>query len=183
MNHTIEDLDRIVRKVYDVKIASIALLLSIFALIPLGVWTNISYAQLFQPGAAQDLLLPHSPDKQVLPLQLIKNAVKITSPTKHQLVPIGKNLIITGTTRYQGLLDNPTPHCQVSIIVNGIKPYHTATATGPDGAADYSKWEFLLSSNYTTIEQGPDNKITAKYTCSSHDHNTASFNSVNVTGV
>ena len=166
----------------------IVLLLSIFTLISF-VWTNISYAQLFQPGAGQ-ALLPQSPDKQVLPnahlsenIQPIKNAVKITSPTKHQLVPIGKNLIITGTTRYQGFLDNPTPHCQVSIIVNGIKPYHTATATGPDGSADYSKWEFLLSSNYTTIEQGPDNKITAKYTCSSHDHNIASFNSVNVTGV
>lgn len=167
----------------------IALLLSIFTLIPFAVWTNISYAQLFQPGAAQDLL-PQSPDKQVLPnahlsqnIQLIKNAVKITSPTKHQLVPIGKNLIITGTTRYHVFLNNPTSHCQVSIIVNGMKPYHTATATGPGGAADYSKWEFLLSSNYTTIEQGPDNRITAKYTCSSHDHNMASFNSVNVTGV
>jgi hypothetical protein len=140
--------------------------------------------QLLQPGAGQ-ALLPQSPDKRVLPnahlLQniFLKNAVKITSPTKHQLVPIGKNLIIT----YQVLLDNATSDCQVSIIVNGIKPYHTATATGPDGAADYSKWEFLLSSNYTTIEQGPDNRITAKYTCSSHDHNMESFNSVNVTGV
>jgi len=183
MNHTIEDSDRIVRKVYDVKIASIALLLIIFALIPLAVWTNISYAQLFQPGTGQALLFRQSPDKQVLPLQLIKNAVKITSPTKHQLVPIGKNLIIIGTTRYQGFLDNAMSHCQVSIIVNGIKPYHTATATGPGGAADYSKWEFLLSSNYTTLEQGPKNRIVAKYTCSSHDHNMESFNSVNVTGV
>ena len=164
-----------------------ALISGIFTLISFAVWTNISYAQLFQPGAAQDLL--PSPDKQVLPnahlLQnvLIKHAVKITSPTKHQLVPIGKNFIITGTTSYQVFLNNATSHCQVSIIVNGIKPYHTATATGPDGAADYSKWEFLLSSNYTTIEQGPDNRITAKYTCSSHDHNMESFNSVNVTGV
>jgi hypothetical protein len=165
-----------------------ALVSSIFTLISLAVWTNISYAQLFQPGAGQDLL-PQSADKQVLPNAhlsqniLIKNAVKITSPTKHQLVPIGKNLIIIGTTRYQGFLDNAMSHCQVSIIVNGIKPYHTATATGPDGAADYSKWEFLLSSNYTTLEQGQDNRIVAKYTCSSHDHNMTSFNSVNVTGV
>jgi len=135
-----------------------ALISGIFTLISFAVWTNISYAQLFQPGAAQDLL--PSPDKQVLPNAhlleniLVKHAVKITSPTKHQLVPIGKNLIITGTARYKGFLDNPTFNCQVSIIVNGIKPYHTATATGPDGAADYSKWEFLLSSNYTTIDQG-----------------------------
>jgi hypothetical protein len=167
----------------------IMLLLSIFTLISFAVLTNISYAQLFQPGAGQDLL-PQSPIKGVFPnghlsqtIQHIKNAVKITSPTKHQLVPIGKNLIITGTTRYHVHLDNATSHCQVSIIVNGMKPYHTATATGRDGAADYSKWEFLLSSNYTTIEQGPNNRITAKYTCSSHDHNMESFNSVNVTGV
>src|SRR5437764_122574 len=125
-----------------------ALISGIFTLISFAVWTNVSYAQLFQPGAAQDLL-PQSPDKPNADLsqntQLIKNAVKITSPTKHQLVPIGKNLIITGTTRHQVLLDNATSHCQVSIIVNGMKPYHTATATGPGGAADYSKWEFLLS--------------------------------------
>jgi hypothetical protein len=164
-----------------------ALISGIFTLISFAVWTNISYAQLFQPGAGQDLL--PSPDKRVLPnahlLQniFLKNAVKITSPTKHQLVPIDKNLIITGTTRYHVLLDNATSHCQISIIVNGIKPYHTTTATGPDGAADYSKWKFLLSSNYNTIEQGPNNRITAKYTCSSHDHNMESFNSVNVTGV
>ena len=165
-----------------------ALISGIFTLIFFAVWPNISYAQLFQPGAAQDLL-PQSPDKLVLPNAhlsqniFLKNAVKITSPTKHQLVPIGKNLIITGTTRYQIPLDNATSHCQVSIIVNGMKPYHTATATGPGGAADYSKWEFLLSSNYTTIEKGPDNRITAKYICSSRDHNMTSFNSVNVTGV
>ena len=115
--------------------ASIALLLSIFTLISFDVWTNISYAQLLQPGTGQ-ALLPQSPDKQELPNahllqnnQVIKNAVKIISPSKHQLVPISKNLIITGTTRYQGFLDNATSHCQVSIIVNGIKPYHTATAT------------------------------------------------------
>jgi hypothetical protein len=159
-----------------------ALISGIFTLISFAVWTNTSYAQLFQPGAGP-ALLPQSPDKQVLPLQLIKNAVKITSPTKHQLLPIGKNFIITGTTRHEVFLDNATSHCQVSIIVNGIKPYHTATATGHDGAADYSKWEFLLSSNYTTLEQGPKNRIVAKYTCSSHDHNIESFNSVNVTGV
>ena len=82
---------------------------------------------------------------------------------------------------YQGFQDNPTPHCQVSIIVNGIKPYHTATATGPDGAADYSKWNFVLTSKYATIKPGPDNRITAKYTCS--NNNQRSFYNVNVTGI
>ena len=43
----------------------IALLLSIFTLTSFAVWTNISYAQLFQPGTGQ-ALLPQSPDKQVV---------------------------------------------------------------------------------------------------------------------
>jgi hypothetical protein len=88
----LEDLDQIVLKVYDLKIASIALLLSIFTLTSFAVWTNISYAQLLQPGTGQ-ALLAQSPDKQVLPnanlsqnIQLIKNAVKITSPTKLALM-------------------------------------------------------------------------------------------------
>ena len=92
--------------------------------------------ELFQPGARQDLLpLPTivSPDKRVLPnAHLSKNihAVNIIYPTKHQQVSIGVNLIITGT-----FLDNATSHCQISVIVNGVKPYHTATATGPGGGS------------------------------------------------
>ena len=42
--------------------------------------------------------------------------------------------------------------------------------------------EFCISSNYTTIKQGPNNKITTKYTCSNNPGLT-SFNSVNITGV
>ncbi|HJT50233.1 MAG TPA: hypothetical protein VJ729_18795, partial [Nitrososphaeraceae archaeon] len=47
--------------------------------------------------------------------------------------------------------------------------------------ADYSKWNFVLTSKYTTIKPG-ENRITAKYECA---NNTAltSFSSVNVTGV
>src|SRR5689334_16580295 len=115
------------------------LLLSVFTIISFTVWTNISYAQLLQPGTEQ-ALLPQSLDKRVMHNILIKNAVKITSPTKHQQIPINKNLIITGTTKHPVFPDNATTSdCQVSIIVNGIRPYHTATATGPGGAADYSK--------------------------------------------
>jgi hypothetical protein len=73
-------------------------------------------------------------------------------------------------------------HCQVSIIANGIKPYQPAIGSGPSGAADYSKWNFVLSSKYATIKQGPNNKITAKYTCSNNPA-ISSFYSVNVTGI
>ena len=52
----------------------------------------------------------------------------------------------------------------VSVIVNNIKPYHTASATGASGPGDYSKWSFTLSSNYTDIIDG-HNRITAKLSC------------------
>ena len=108
------------------------------------------------------------------------HAVKITSPTKNQQVPIGKDLTISGTS-----IDNLTSSCQVSVIVNSIKPYQPATATGTGGeggASDYSKWNFILTSKYTTIKQGPNNKITAKYSCINNP-SVVSYSSVNVTGV
>ena len=44
------------------------------------------------------------------------------------------------------------------------------------------KWNFVLSSKYTTIKPGPGNKITARYTC--RDNPAAiSFYSINITGV
>src|ERR671923_2079640 len=123
---------------------------------------NTSYAQVL-------------PTPTQLPPKL--HAVKITSPTKGQQVPIGKNLTISGTS-----LGNATSHCHVSVIGNGIKPYQPATAAGPGGATDYSKWNFVLTPKYTTIKEGPNNKITAKYTCSDNP-SAISYYSVNVTGV
>jgi hypothetical protein len=105
------------------------------------------------------------------------HAVKIISPTKNQQVPIGKDVTISGTS-----IDNLTSSCQVSVIVNSIKPYQPATATGTGGTKDYSKWNFILTSKYTTIKQGPNNKITAKYTCTNNP-SVVSYSSVNVTGV
>src|SRR5919197_3455146 len=125
-------------------------------------WTNTSYAQVL-------------PTPTQLPPKL--HAVKITSPTKGQQVPIGKNLTISGSS-----LGNATSHCQVSVIGNDIKPYQPATGTGSGGATDYSKWNFVLTPKYTTIKEGPNNKITAKYTCSDNP-SAISYYSVNVTGV
>jgi hypothetical protein len=104
------------------------------------------------------------------------HTVKITSPTKGQQLPIGDNLIVSGTSS-----DNATPDCHVSVIVNSIKPYQPAQASGPGGANDYSKWSFTLSPNYTAIKEG-ENKITAKYSCS-RDSSLVSFSSINVTGI
>ena len=108
-------------------------------------------------------------------------AVKIISPTKGQQIPVGKDLTISGTS-----IDNATSNCQVSMSVNHVRPYQPATAagTGGVGANDYSKWNFVLTSNYTTIKPGPDNRITAKYTCTDNPAMVSpTYSSVNVTGV
>ncbi len=102
--------------------------------------------------------------------------IKITSPTRGQQVPIGKDLTVSGTST-----DNATANCQVYVIVNNVKPYQNTTTAGTGGATDYSKWNFALTSKYTTIKPG-QNKITARFEC---EDNSASkgFSSVNVTGV
>jgi hypothetical protein len=117
---------------------------------------------------------------KVPPLPTSKlNAVKIISPSKGQQVPIGKDLTISGiTSTHSG---NLTSHCQVAVIANGVKPYQQARATGPGGQTDYSKWSFILASNYASIKPGPNNKITARYVCNSNP-GAVSFYSVNVTG-
>ena len=101
--------------------------------------------------------------------------VIITSPNKAQQVPISKNLIISGISSA-----NRTNNCEVSVIINNIKPYQKANATGHNGSNDYSTWVYHLSFPYPPIKLG-ENKITAKITCAGSDH--ARFNTVNITGV
>jgi hypothetical protein len=124
-----------------------------------------------QPNQPRSLSLTPSP------LSSKTHAVKITSPTKSQQVPIGKDLTIAGTS-----LANASSNCQVSVIVNHLKPYQTATATGPKGIKDYSTWKFVLTSKYDAITPGPNNKITSKYSCTNNP-SIVSYNSVNVTGI
>ena len=102
--------------------------------------------------------------------------LKITSPTKGQQVSVGKDLTVSGIS-----IDNATSNdCKVSVIANKVRPYQPTTATGPGGAADYSKWNFVLTSKYTTIKPG-ENRITARYECANNPASKG-FSSVNVTG-
>ena len=113
--------------------------------------------------------------------------IKISSPIKGQEVPVGKDLTVSGRS-----IDNAaasTNDCKVSVSINKVRPYQLATPTaaigtgspGSAGATDYSKWNFVLTSKYTTIKPGP-NRITAKYECVNNPSLT-SYSSVNVTGV
>lgn len=136
--------------------------------------TNELYAQIFHsavPNNSTLLLLQqqHQASQKI-------HVVKITSPAGGQQVAAGKNLIVSGTS-----VDNTTSDCNVSVIVNGVKPYRLASANADTGHKDYSKWNFTLTPAYTIIKQG-QNKITAKFSCT-NEPNLISHNSVNVTGV
>jgi hypothetical protein len=155
------------------KFGKLALLFA-FGILLSAIWSNVTaYAQ---NKTATSVAIPSAPK----PEQHITK-IKITSPTRGQQVPIGKDLTISGTS-----IDNTsasTNDCKVSVIANKVRPYQPATpATGTGGgAADYSKWNFVLTSKYTTIKPG-QNRITAKYECGNNPALTG-FSSVNVTGV
>jgi hypothetical protein len=110
--------------------------------------------------------------------------VNITSPQKGQQIPVNSNdLNISGKSTDKPAADD----CQVSVIVNNVKPYHLATANGTTGEKnDYSRWFFIFNSNYTSIKEGI-NKITAKLSCLpnsvGNDNNMSRWYSINVTGI
>ena len=101
--------------------------------------------------------------------------VKITSHYQGQQVPIGE-LNVSGIST-----DNATTPCQVYLDWNDLKPFQTATATGPGGVNDYSTWSFLYSENYHMIDEG-NNELTAKVSCGDIPGSTKYY-SLNVTGI
>jgi|SRR5215211_6074544 len=107
--------------------------------------------------------------------------VKITSHTLWEKVPIGE-LTISGMST-----DNAATNCQVYIDANDQKPFQNATATGPNGANDYSTWTFTYTDKYHLIQEGL-NDLTAKISCNEDDSNNGAakvtkYYSVNIIGV
>jgi hypothetical protein len=123
----------------------------------------ISYASAQQP------VLPPAPPPEI--------GVKITSPTTGQSVPAGEHqlLHIAGTST-----DDSISNCKVTVIVNGVKPYQPVMANGSGGINDYSTWNYLLNSSYTSLNDSSDNKITSKLVCGPE---LTKWYSVNVTGI
>ena len=114
----------------------------------------------------------------ILPsIQTRLHMVKITSPIKGQQLRINSTLAVTGTS----VANSTSAFCQVSVIVNGIRPYQKADATGIGGANDYSTWNYKLIPTYAVIKLG-QNKITAKFSCDNNPSIT-SYNSVTVAGL
>lgn len=103
--------------------------------------------------------------------------VKITYPEKGQSAKVGGNLEIIGTSAY-----NPDHTCHVSVIINDVKPYQETIPTGTKTKNDFSTWEYVTDSDYTTINKG-DNKITARLLCSDdRGEDLRKWYSVNVIG-
>ena len=96
-----------------------------------------------------------------LPSSTPKETIKIVDPITTQNVSAGQELSISGVSS-----DNSLKNCSVSLIVNDVKPYQNAVASGTGGIDDFSQWKFVLHTNYTQIIDG-ENKITAKLLCSS----------------
>lgn len=103
--------------------------------------------------------------------------VKITSPKSGESVPASGNLTIMGTSS-----DTGTSSCQVSVIVNDVKPYQAAIGTGSGGANDYSQWKFAVTPNYTAVKEG-QNKITSRVMCPGTGGELTKWFGINVTGV
>ena len=108
----------------------------------------------------------------------------ITSPTKDQQIPVGSAFHINGTSRAA----NGTNHCDVSVIINAIRPYQKVIPVGTNGTKDYTSWQFISDPNYATVKLG-ENKITAKYSCFPNSDinnklpNHIKYHSVNITGI
>ena len=99
--------------------------------------------------------------EELLSSSIPTETIKIVDPITTQNVNAGQDLSISGFSS-----DNSIKNCSVYLIVNDVKPYQAAVASGPGGIDDFSQWKFVLQTSYTQIIDG-ENKITAKLLCSS----------------
>jgi hypothetical protein len=97
-------------------------------------------------------------------------SVKIVSPSPGENIGANNTLIFRGVSS-----DNSSSDCQVSIILNDIRPYQSVVPIKQD---DYSSWTYTLGASYTAIKGG-DNKATAKITCLGTPENATKWNSIN----
>jgi hypothetical protein len=127
--------------------------------------SGASYAISTSPSVAKTTNLP---------------SVKITAPHKGQQVPVSSNVTVSGISS-PPVANKTLTGCTVSVLLNGIKPYQNAVATGHGGKSDYSTWKYTITSKYAALKQG-QNKITSKVSCIATPTNLTKSYSVNVTG-
>src|SRR5437867_7480369 len=110
----------------------------------------------------------------VVPPQTQIESIKILSLLPNQNVDLEKEPVISGESS-----DTIAKDCSVYVIVNDVRPYQSAVASGKGGANDFSQWKFVLHKEYAHLNEG-SNKITAKLLCKTAP---ARWNSVVVNGV
>ena len=104
-------------------------------------------------------------------------SIRIVHPDYGQITNVKNKLEISGESRY-----NPSYTCQVSVIINDVKPYQKTTPTGDGIQNDYSTWKYTINPDYTTIRNG-DNRITARLICTDDmGQDVRKWYSVNVIG-
>ena len=122
---------------------------SIFTIVLLLILTSTPNQQAFS----------QTPGGLVSPPQSQLESVKILNLMPFQSVALNKELVISGESS-----DTPAKDCSVYVLVNGVQPYQSAIASGTGGATDFSQWKFVLTEQYTHLNEG-NNKITAKLVC------------------
>ena len=115
-----------------------------------------------------------SPHNNVLGQALKLPSVKITFPTPGENVSVNDTFIFRGVSS-----DNSSSDCQVSIILNDIRPYQPVV---PIKDNDYSSWTFDLGTYSTAVKDGY-NKATAKISCLGPLANATKWNSINFTKI
>ena len=115
-----------------------------------------------------------SPHNNVLGQALKLPSVKITFPTPGENVSVNDTFIFSGVSS-----DNSSSDCQVSIILNDIRPYQPVV---PIKDNDYSSWTFDLGTYSTAVKDGY-NKATAKISCLGPLANATKWNSINFTKI
>ncbi|HTH21405.1 MAG TPA: hypothetical protein VL854_04235, partial [Nitrososphaeraceae archaeon] len=122
---------------------------SIFTIVLLLILTSTPNQQAFS----------QTPGGLVSPPQSQLESVKILNLMPFQSVALNKELVISGESS-----DTTVKDCSVYVLVNGVQPYQNAIASGTGGATDFSQWKFVLTEQYTHLNEG-NNKITAKLVC------------------
>jgi hypothetical protein len=137
----------------------------------------VAYATilLFNKVTIIDKVFGQLPASSSLPSSPI--SIKIVHPDYGQITSVKNKLEISGESRY-----NPSYTCQVSVIINDVKPYQKTTPTGDGIQNDYSTWKYTINPDYTTIRNG-DNRITARLICTDDmGQDVRKWYSVNVIG-
>src|ERR671919_2119420 len=90
---------------------------------------------LFDKTMSINKVFGQSPESSSSPSSPI--SVKIVDPDKGQTTSFKNSLEISGESEYE-----PSYSCQVSVIVNNVKPYQKTSPMGVRTDNDYSTWKY-----------------------------------------